>query len=117
LLTDRGAPFEERPLASIGIVATESLRTRDAKYVKTRAGDLFYDLRADPLERASRLNEDPAGVAKARAALDETHKACEGWLAAHPARPEAEAGSGNAPAWMINRDEVERKLRSLGYVQ
>jgi arylsulfatase A-like enzyme len=117
LLTDRGAPFEERPLASAGIPATESLRTRDTKYVKTRAGDLFYDLRADPLERTSRLNEDPAGVAKARAALDEAHEACERWRAAHPASPEAEAEAGNAPAWMINRDEVERKLRSLGYVQ
>lgn len=117
LLTGRGAPFVERPLASAGIVATESLRTRETKYVKTKAGDLFYDLRADPLERTSRLNEDPAGVAKARAALEEAHQACERWRSAHPTAPAVEGGTGNAPAWLINRDEVERKLRSLGYVQ
>jgi arylsulfatase A-like enzyme len=117
LLTGSGPPFTERPLAGAAVTAVESLRTRQTKYMKIPNGELLYDLVADPLERNDRAKQDAPRLEKARAAYAETQAACERWHAAHPATAASTPGPGNDPAWMINRDEVERKLRSLGYVQ
>ena len=117
LLTGRGAAFVERPISSSALTASESIRTRTTKYLKTPQGELYYDLVADPLEQRSRTAEDPAGVAAARALLDEAHAACAQWTAAHPAGAASGGSAGAEPAWMINREEIERKLRSLGYAQ
>jgi hypothetical protein len=58
-------------------------------------------------------------VEGARAALAEAHAACEAWQAAHPTGGKAgpAGATGSEPGWLISREEVERKLRSLGYVQ
>jgi arylsulfatase A-like enzyme len=117
LLTSRGAKYEERPLAGTAVTESRSIRTRQYKLVTTKMGDLFYDLVKDPLERTSRLAEEPERVAAAREALKATDEACTRWTTEHPAEAAADAAGGNAPAWMINRDEIDRKLRSLGYVQ
>jgi arylsulfatase A-like enzyme len=117
LLTGRGTEFAERPIASSALTASESIRTRAAKYVKTPQGELYYDLVADPLEQRSRTADDPAGVSAARALLDEAHAACAQWTAAHPAGAAPGGAGSSEPAWMINREEIERKLRSLGYAQ
>jgi arylsulfatase A-like enzyme len=117
LLTGRGPPFTERPLAGAAVTAVESVRTRQWKYMKIPNGELLYDLVNDPLERSDRAKQDAAALEKARAAFAETQAACERWRAAHPVAAAATPGPRNDPAWMINRDEVERKLRSLGYVQ
>jgi arylsulfatase A-like enzyme len=117
LLSGRGPAFAERPLVGAGVAPVESLRTRQRKYMKIPNGELLYDLAADPLERNDLAKQDAAGLEKARAAFAEAQAACERWRAAHPVGATATPGPGNDPAWMINRDEVERKLRSLGYVQ
>jgi len=81
-------------------------------------GSMLYDLVADPLEATNRSAEDVAGVAGARAVLDEAHAACAGWHREHPSvEPAAHPPSGAEPAWFVNRDDIERKLRSLGYAQ
>ena len=71
--------------------------TRRSAYVTTPKGDLFYDLVADPLATRDHLGKNPAGVNAARAVLEAAHRACD------------------EPGWLINREEIERKLRSLGY--
>ncbi|HEX9417547.1 MAG TPA: hypothetical protein VGA81_00725 [Methylomirabilota bacterium] len=91
------------------------MRTRRCASITTPKGDLFYDLVADPLATRDHLGKNPAGVNAARAVLEAAHRACDAWRQAHsPAA--AQAGTpGAEPGWLINREEIERKLRSLGY--
>jgi arylsulfatase A-like enzyme len=117
LLTGRGAAFEERPVVCAALTKSESVRTRRWKYVTAPQGELYYDVAADPLEQRDRAAADPAGVAAARAVLEAAHAACTQWNEAHPRGAPPTGAAGGEPAWMINREEVERKLRSLGYAQ
>ena len=119
LVTGRGTPFEDRPLMSTAFMGTESIRTRAYKYIKMKDSETYYDLPADPLEQRGRLNPEAKVVEGARAALAQAHADCDGWRAAHPAGGTGgpTGASGSEPGWLINREEVERKLRSLGYVQ
>jgi len=57
-------------------------------------------------------------VAAARAVLEQAHEACARWRRAHPsAEPAARPLPSAEPAWLLNRDDIQRKLRSLGYTQ
>ena len=116
LLTGRGAAFEEQPVVSTALTKSESVRTRRSAYITTPKGDLFYDLVADPLETRDRLGKDPAGVKTARAVLEAAHRTCDAWRQAHPPAAAPAGTPGAEPGWLINREEIERKLRSLGYV-
>ena len=117
LLTGRGAPFEEQPVVSVALTKDESVRTRRYAYIRAPKAELFYDLAADPLETRDRLGKNPADAKAARAVLEAAHHACDAWRQAHPPAA-APAGTPAAePGWLINREEIERKLRSLGYAQ
>jgi len=114
---DRGG-WVERPIVSADLIGGESVRTRQRKFIATKKGPLLYDLVADPRETAERAAADAAGVAAARAVLEQAHDACARWQRAHPsAESTARSLSTTDPAWLINRDDIQRKLRSLGYTQ
>jgi len=114
---DRGG-YLERPIVSADLIGGESVRTRQRKFIATKKGPLLYDLVADPRETADRTAADAAGVAAARAVLEQAHDACARWQRAHPsAESTARSLSTTDPAWLINRDDIQRKLRSLGYTQ
>ncbi len=42
---------------------------------------------------------------------------CAEWRERHPARGRGEHHIENKPGWIINRDEIDEKLRSLGYLE
>ena len=114
---DRGG-YLEHPIVSADLIGGESVRTRRSKFISTKKGPLLYDLVADPRETADRTAADAAGVAAARAVLEQAHDACARWQRAHPsAESAARPLPTDEPAWLQNRDEIQRKLRSLGYTQ
>ncbi len=114
---DRGG-YLEHPIVSADLIGGESVRTRRSKFISTKKGPLLYDLVADPRETADRTAADAAGVAAAHAVLEQAHDACARWQRAHPsAESTARSLSTTDPAWLINRDDIQRKLRSLGYTQ
>ncbi len=116
LLTGRRGRFVERPIVSTDLVGGESVRTRRSKLITTKAGPMLYDLAADPREESDRATTDAAGVAAAGTLLEQAHEACASWHRAHPSDEEAaRPPSRSDPAWLVNRDDIERKLRSLGY--
>jgi arylsulfatase A-like enzyme len=116
-----GTPFAERPLFSaMSIGSTQAVRTRSYKYMRAQTPEvkeMLYDLERDPNELKDVAASDPEAVARARVLLSEHEEACEAFLAAHPAEPGAEIRAENNPGWLITRDEIDRKLRSLGYVE
>jgi hypothetical protein len=79
--------------------------------------EFLFHLPTDPEERKNLVKDAPEALARARAALADHERACEAWNRAHPPaaadRPRAES----QPGWFLNRDEIEAKLRSLGYVE
>ncbi len=99
---------------------SRSVRQDGFKYmVGTGASqwEKLYDLANDPDERRETAASQPERVARGRALLATYDDACSAWLEAHPPT-RAEGGAGHArPGWMLNRDEIERKLRSLGYIE
>ncbi|HZP43621.1 MAG TPA: sulfatase [Candidatus Binatia bacterium] len=134
LLTGRDAhAFVEQPIVSRAFAdaltpIAVSVRTATYKYIKRydTPREAFYDLTTDPEERRSltvAVADSPASVhlREARQLVAEADARCASWRKAHPARP-APAALG-APGWLVNRelleerDAVERKLRSLGYVE
>ena len=48
--------------------------------------------------------------------LEAAHRTCDAWRQAHPPATAPAGTPGAEPGWLINREEIERKLRSLGYV-
>jgi arylsulfatase A-like enzyme len=114
-----GAPFAERPLVSKAS-HSRSLRTRAYKYIEGTAKSRWqklYALGPDPDEKQNVAAGHPDWIAEAEASMAAHEAACQAWRERHPS---SGAGSGEAherPGWMINRDEIERKLRSLGYVE
>jgi len=118
LLRGRRGSYVEQPIVSADLIGGESVRTRQQKFISTAKGPLLYDLVADPGETANRAAADAAGVAAARAVLEQAHEACARWRRAHPsAEPAARPLPSAEPAWLLNRDDIQRKLRSLGYTQ
>jgi arylsulfatase A-like enzyme len=133
LLTRRdavAAGFKERALVSwvFGDAATPTqvaVRTRGYKYLKYLSADpqkeQFFDLPSDPYETRDRLSGG-VRLEEARAIAAEALASCVDWRKAHPARP-ASGGLAGKPAWLVNRQELEngaqleRKLRSLGYIK
>ena len=71
----------------------------------------------DPGERRNVAASHPEALAEARAALAHHAEACEEWRRTHPTAETAVIRGQRQPGWMINRDEIDRKLRSLGYVE
>lgn len=132
LLRDEGS-FTEHPIVSRAYAdpATPmavSVRTSSFEYIKrsdTKA-ELLYDLGTDARERVNLSTAAPdspmgARLAETRRLVGQAGARPAAWRKAHPARP---AGSDlGAPGWLVNReqveqrDEIERKLRSLGYVE
>ena len=118
LLRGRRGSYVEQPIVSADLIGGESVRTRQQKFISTAKGPLLYDLVADPGETANRAAADAAGVAAARVVLEQAHEACARWRRAHPsAEPAARPLPSAEPAWLLNRDDIQRKLRSLGYTQ
>jgi len=113
-----GAAFQERPVISTCLTGSESVRSRQYKYLRSKGGERFYDLHVDPLESTNRAAENAALLPAARAMLDDAHASCARWKQAHPSLPGGSAPRVDRdPAWLVDRDTVQRKLRSLGYVQ
>lgn len=128
LLTGQGRPFVERPIVSwiFGDAATAvqiSVRTRGYKYIKQldSGTESFVDLGSDPGETVERLGAGGIRLDEARAVAARALAACAEDRKRHPA--DAVGMTGGEPGWLINRDElqnrdqIERKLRSLGYVR
>jgi len=112
------APFVERPLVSEA-AGSRTLRTRRFKYhvgTRKRAWQKLYRLDEDPAELRDVAEEEAEAVAWARRQLEEHDAACEAWLRAHPPQPAEVQAGRTRPGWMVNRDEIEQRLRSLGYV-
>ena len=118
LLTGRGDRYFERPLVSSAL-DIESVRTRQYKYMKKtgpKPDEALFHLQVDPGERTNVSALDLKTLTEAREVLAEHHKRCETWLAKHPASSGTRARVENRPGWRIHRDEIDRKLKSLGYV-
>jgi len=128
LLTGEGEPYAERPLLG-GANGIEGVRARGFKYIRPLGFDpekearrkkpteLLFDLEADPNERANVVRKRPELRAQAVAALEAARAECEAFARAHPARPADVRAQERDPAWMIHRDDIDRKLRSLGYIE
>jgi arylsulfatase A-like enzyme len=113
------AAFQERPLVS-RTAFNESVRTRRYKYLREtgkKVGPKLYDLSTDPGEHRNVASSHPDVLAETRAALTRHTEACEAWRRSHPPEETAAVRGQRQPGWLINRDEIERKLRSLGYVE
>lgn len=76
-----------------------------------------FDRVADPDERTNLAETRPEDVEAGRRALSAFEAACAAFVEAHPSRPGDTFLDGNQPAWMINRDVIEERLRSLGYIE
>jgi arylsulfatase A-like enzyme len=128
LLTGEGEPFAERPLFG-GANGIEGVRARGYKYIRPLGFDpetearrkkpteILFDLEADPGERANVVRKRPELRAEAVDALEAARAECEAFARAHPARPADPRAQERDPAWMIHRDDIDRKLRSLGYIE
>jgi arylsulfatase A-like enzyme len=126
---DAGAvPYAERPILgrASGI---ESVRTSAYKYIRPlgfdpdaaspekQASQFLFDLRADPGERTNLVSKRADLRAQAVTALEAGRAACEDFVRVHPARPADPRARERDPGWMIHRDDIDRKLRSLGYLE
>ena len=98
----------------------ESVRTRQYKYIHsldTDAPNAYYDLESDSDERENLVAERREAVAAADAVRISQGARCVEWLERHPVRDRGEHYIENKPGWIINRDEIDEKLRSLGYLE
>ena len=111
--------FEERPVISTCLTGSESVRSRQYKYLTSNGGERFYDLSVDPRESTNRAAENAPLLSAARAILEAAHASCERWKQAHAsaAGDPAPRRVVRDPAWLVDEDAVRRKLRSLGYAQ
>jgi len=129
LLTGAAPAFTPRPLQVSGL-EVEGVRSDRYKYMrfapsrKARAAgklappkERLFDLVADPEERKNLRSERPQLLAEARAALDEHAAVCAQWRDAHPVSAAPERAKDRDPTWMFHRDDIDEKLRSLGYIE
>ena len=118
LLTGRGGAFVERPVMSAALGDVTSIRTRQFKYVKKGDVEQLYLLGDDPGEWTNRAAPADPWLEAGRDALATADEACAQWRLAHRiAAAPATAAPQSDPKWLFRQEEVERKLRSLGYVQ
>lgn len=116
-------PFAERPVASVvSSPRSDSVRFRDFKYIRTARKDggrreELYDLRDDPREKRNLAERRKHRLASLSRRLDGHLGACAWYRDAHPAGASGGAPMENRPQWLVNEDEVKRRLRSLGYVE
>lgn len=121
LRAEKDAEFRPRPLVSRTIGGDmASIRFPEFKYVlrtKPSKAERIYVPKRDPDEQR------PLAPAKTEEKLEESRKTLEGferscreYRAAHPVTAGKDALYEQRPDWLINRNEIERKLRSLGYV-
>jgi len=125
-VAEQARPWTDPPRTSqVSVGGRRSVRTPAWKYFHNPAQpaankperEFVYHLSDDPMERKDLSTQDTATLALGRAALAEHDRACEAWNARYPARAPGVEGALDRPGWMLNRDEIEAKLRSLGYVE
>jgi arylsulfatase A-like enzyme len=121
LLGAKARRFDERSAwSTLELTFSDSVRTRDWKYLRAMSGELedrLYDLGRDPEERHSIARERPDLVERARRELREHQERCGAWKLRHPTSQPLDDSLDHRPDWLVNRDEVTRKLQSLGYVE
>jgi arylsulfatase A-like enzyme len=139
-LTGRGPAFDERPLVSyLGDGSAYAIRTPGSKYIQRLrngaiVGERYYDLTSDPgetrnlaarggTEAARAGDETGAAIAAARRELEAVRAACDSWRRKHLASQDLQdrairyLSPRSAPRGFVMREEVMRKLRSLGYLE
>jgi len=108
--------LEDRPLVTSSTNGV-SIRTRRSKLLRAHRKDwrFLYDLEADPAEKVNLYPERPDEAAELEAVYQSWKRRCAE-LAAAASEAAARRG-GPQPGWLINRDEIDAKLRSLGYIE
>ncbi len=102
-----------------------SVRTSTHKYIAMRGKadeqyrEFLFDLARDRAERKNLVAapEIASVLDEARQRLARHTAACEAWNETHPAGQSSRSRAERLPGWFLNRDEIEAKLRSLGYVE
>jgi len=104
-----------------------AVRSMDYKYIRTkpmpRGGnapgqrEFLYHLPSDPEERKNVADERTEMLTEARDLLAAHQAACDAWNRAHPPALTERDRAESLPGWFLNRDEIEAKLKSLGYVE
>jgi arylsulfatase A-like enzyme len=117
LLLGEPSRFVTRPLVSTA-EGNVSVRERDWKLLvgKKKGRKRLYHLASDPDEKRDLAAQHPQKLAELERALAEHTAFCEAWAASRPPR-DATAAGVRQPGWLINRDEIEEKLRALGYLE
>ncbi|MFQ5513642.1 MAG: sulfatase [Myxococcota bacterium] len=121
-LLGREDGFEERPLV-VRAGAVEGVRARRYKYIHRpgrgdkKSWEALYLIEEDPGERRNVLGEYGELVEEARRILARDTESCAASRAAAAEARGAEARIQKQPAWFIDREEIARKLRSLGYLE
>lgn len=114
------APASSRPVFS-GAAGSESVATSRYKLMRSLNEDnpwqRLFDSATDPAEKRDVANLHPDWVAEGRELLSARQIACAQWRDAHPTRSGEDLRGSDQPGWLINRDEIEQKLRSLGYIE
>ncbi len=124
LLRGEGAgAFAERPLVSRAVgFHIVSVRTSELKFIRTGEapdfqGELFL-LDSDPGElRPVDKADYEKGLAIVREALVQDERECKAYRDAHPVTGGKDSLFEHRPDWLINRNEIQKKLRSLGYAE
>jgi arylsulfatase A-like enzyme len=116
-----GGAFTEQPVVS-GSAGSFSRSVRTSRFKFLLAGkddveDRLYDLQADPSERRDVAPEHPSELASAKQSLAAHDERCRQWNTKHPTSKGFDSLFEHRPGWLVNRDEITQKLRSLGYVE
>lgn len=98
-----------------------SVRFPEFKYhrrSKPHESEGIFELKKDPDELAPVPKRDYAGrAAMGREFLDRFERECREYRNAHPVTVGKDGLYEQRPDWLLNRNEIQRKLRSLGYVE
>jgi len=98
-------------------IITDDLKVSIPRYDNDQNWVHVIDRKTDPGERNNLAKAQPAQADFGRQAIAGFEARCADFVEAHPTRPGDAFRDGNQPAWMINRDVIEEKLRSLGYLE
>ena len=112
--------LQGRPIYA-GTANGEAVLTDEFKLMRSRNAEkpwqMLYRRSSDPGEKRDVSEQEPELVAAGARLLDEHRRQCEVWRTTHPSRTVDALHGADQPSWLINRDEIEAKLRSLGYVE